>query len=482
MNKLSREIYVCRTGTTGRLEIVLDQQATAQESRAQAKHTVEAEAWRRRYAPVLARGTPAPAVAEEAAAWRREAAPVLGRGAPAPAVAEEAEAWRRRRRRRKDAPVLDRGAPAPSGAGTGRGRVHARPQVGAGEQRDLPARRTRRRERGSRGNRRDRGDRRFASQSRFLRWVRNKGWWGTGAGKRMPPSGTAGEPQRKSAATISSEGRRNQSLDSWTSQGETNRFENPVRKRGGRSKESRERRAREHNRRKEDSRRLYRSLRRTIPEEERVPAQTTPRTNWALKAEGPNTGETREIKGWREYWDTQDREYKNRRATRRNAPKWKYAGKLRIASINVRSMREITKREQLTTYMKNKGLDIVCLQETKILSSSLKQRGEFTFVFASSAKTGTDYHGVGICYRRSIETYRNHYIQHTSHLAEIEINMHGNPLVIFSAYIPHDAANAEARVAAWDELPARVGKISHNKDVLALGDYNVALHARKEGE
>ena len=73
-----------------------------------------------------------------------------------------------------------------------------------------------------------------------------------------------------------------------------------------------------------------------------------------MKAGGPNTDETREIKEWREYWDTHDRGHKNGRTTRRNAPKWNYAGKLRIASINVRSMREITKREQLTTYMKRK--------------------------------------------------------------------------------------------------------------------------------
>ena len=165
-----------------------------------------------------------------------------------------------------------------------------------------------------------------------------------------------------------------------------------------------------------------------------MPAQTTPRTNWALKAGGPNTDETRDIKGWREHWDTQDREYKNGRATRRNAPKWRYAGKLRIASVNVRSMREITKREQLTTYMKNKGLDIVRLQEIKIPSSSLEQRGEFTFVFASSSETGTDYHGVGICYRRNIDKYRNHYIQHTSHLAEIEKHTRQSISYIFSIY------------------------------------------------
>ena len=187
-------------------------------------------------------------------------------------------------------------------------------------------------------------------------WISSNGWWGTEAGKRMPPSGTAGEPRRESAATKSSKGRRNQALNDWARQAETNRHEGPVRKRGRRSRDSKERGVREHNRRKKDNRRLCRDLRKTIPEGEWVPARTTPRTNWALKAGEPNTDKTHEIKRWREYLDTQDTGHKNRRATRRDAPKWKYAGRLRIASINVRSMGEIAKREQVTTYMKNKVL------------------------------------------------------------------------------------------------------------------------------
>ena len=35
------------------------------------------------------------------------------------------------------------------------------------------------------------------------------------------------------------------------------------------------------------------------------------------------------------------------------APKWKYSKKLQVASLNVRGIRKITKREQVATYMKN---------------------------------------------------------------------------------------------------------------------------------
>ena len=84
------------------------------------------------------------------------------------------------------------------------------------------------------------------------------------------------------------------------------------------------------------------------------------------------------------------------------------------------------------------------------------------FEFSTSEEGGTDHHGVGFCYNRRIEKHRNHYIQHSSHLAGIEINMHGNPLVILSAYMPHGASNEIKRFTTWEEISKRVGDISHN--------------------
>ena len=105
-------------------------------------------------------------------------------------------------------------------------------------------------------------------------------------------------------------------------------------------------------------------------------------------------------------------------------------------------------------------------------------------MFSASKTGGTDHHGVGFCHNRRTEKYRNHYLQHSSHLAEMEINMHGEPLVILSAYMPHDASNEIKRLAAWEEMFNIIKDISHNKNVvvLVLGVFNAALHARKTGE
>ena len=120
--------------------------------------------------------------------------------------------------------------------------------------------------------------------------------------------------------------------------------------------------------------------------------------------------------------------------------------------MSVRGMREITKREQVITYLKKNSINLLCLQETKIPSSSIEQRDSYIFVFSTSETGGTDHHGVGFGYHREIEKYRDHYTQHSSHIAEMGINMHGNPLVILTAYMPHDASAEIQRLAAWADM------------------------------
>ena len=64
----------------------------------------------------------------------------------------------------------------------------------------------------------------------------------------------------------------------------------------------------------------------------------------------------------------------------------------------------------------------------------------------------------------------------------MEINMHGNLLMILTAYMPHDASAEIKRLAAWEEMSNRIRNVTRDKNVVVLGDLNAALHARKERE
>ena len=219
-----------------------------------------------------------------------------------------------------------------------------------------------------------------------------------------------------------------------------------------------------------------------IPEEEWGSARPKLQRGRASKAGGTDSNMTRKILAWKKHWYSQSEPVKYGGETRGDAPKWKYSKEFKVASLNVRGMGEISKREQVVTYMKKNTIDLLCLQETTIPSSSIEQRSNYAFVFTSSAEGATDHHGVGFCYNRRIEKYRNHYIQHSSHLAEMEINMHGNPLVILSAYMPHDAPNEINRPAAWEEIANRINEIPDNRNVVVGGDFNAAMHAKRPGE
>eukprot|EP00972_Heterocapsa_arctica_P064261 9483984-Heterocapsa_arctica.AAC.1 len=63
---------------------------------------------------------------------------------------------------------------------------------------------------------------------------------------------------------------------------------------------------------------------------------------------------------------------------------------------------------------------------------------------------------------------------------EIEINMHGNPLVIITAYMPHDGVNEDKRLPIWGNLSTRISAIPPSKNLIVLGDFNAQLHTRKE--
>ena len=161
--------------------------------------------------------------------------------------------------------------------------------------------------------------------------------------------------------------------------------------------------------------------------------------------------------------------------------KWKYGQTMKIGSTNIRGMMDITKREEIILQMEKHSIDIMCLQETKIPHSCYEVRKGYTFVF-SSTSTVREHWGVGICYRNYIEKYRNNYKQMTSNLMSMEINMHGNPLVIISAYMPHDDSDNQSRERTWEDPTGYLGTIPEAINIIVLGDLNVNLHARKNGE
>ena len=63
------------------------------------------------------------------------------------------------------------------------------------------------------------------------------------------------------------------------------------------------------------------------------------------------------------------------------------------------------------------------------------------------------------------------------------LNMHGNPLIIASVYIPHENTNDErTRQRAWEDLTDFVTEASDAIDTILIGGFNTNIHAKKEEE
>ena len=114
-----------------------------------------------------------------------------------------------------------------------------------------------------------------------------------------------------------------------------------------------------------ESRRFYIIFPDTIPRGEWKPARSTHHDTRASKAGGIREDKTRGRTQWKKDWYSQDEPVKYDDETRAYAPRWEYARELKVASLNVRGMREITKRERIITYMKKNSTYLICLQETK---------------------------------------------------------------------------------------------------------------------
>ena len=102
--------------------------------------------------------------------------------------------------------------------------------------------------------------------------------------------------------------------------------------------------------------------------------------------------------------------------------------------------------------MEKNGIDIMCLQETKIPDPCYEIRKGYTFAF-SSTSTDREHWGVGFCYKNYMEKYRDYYRQISSSLIAMELNTHGNPIIIASAYVPHENTNDDrTRQRTWENL------------------------------
>ena len=103
---------------------------------------------------------------------------------------------------------------------------------------------------------------------------------------------------------------------------------------------------------------------------------------------------------------------------------------------------------------------------------------EGIYLCIPSTSTDREHWGVGIAISY-VGKYRNYYRQVSSNLIAMELNMHGNPIIITPAYIPHDSTNDDRiRQRAWEDLINFINQTPEAINTIVLGDLNTNMHAR----
>ena len=168
-----------------------------------------------------------------------------------------------------------------------------------------------------------------------------------------------------------------------------------------------------------------------------------------------------------------------------NKMKWKYGDTIQAASANVRGMRDPIKREETITNGKERNIYIYIynvLTGDPIPDSCYEVRKGYSLVF-SPTSTDREHRGVGFYYTSCMEKYRNYYRQISSNLIAMELNTHCNPIIITSAYIPHDNTNDDRiRQRTWEDLTNFINETPEAINTIILGDFNTNIHANKEEE
>ena len=137
---------------------------------------------------------------------------------------------------------------------------------------------------------------------------------------------------------------------------------------------------------------------------------------------------------------------------------------------------------QVIDYMELKGIHIMCLQETKVPSTTQYAIGDYLFYVFSGAGGKSEEAGVGFVVHKSLKGSITGMTARGSRVAAMGLSMASGLLSIMSVYIPQSGRPVEEREGTFEIVAEVKKKLEAKGPVLIMGDFNARLHARRAGE
>ena len=190
--------------------------------------------------------------------------------------------------------------------------------------------------------------------------------------------------------------------------------------------------------------------------------------------------------------------------------KLKYQTKIKIATLNLRGIKDIDKQEKLIEWATKENIDILALQETYFNTNSKMKRFGYTFIFSTGItdkqreeaknkkaqqgkgkgkhqqKLGTqldqERHGVAFVIKNSLIPLIEDVQQINGRIAFIKINDYNGKICIINTYNPHAGYDYQQKEQHYYELQQIIDTNNKQTKLIILGDFNTRLQGAREYE
>jgi len=161
----------------------------------------------------------------------------------------------------------------------------------------------------------------------------------------------------------------------------------------------------------------------------------------------------------------------------------RYGLGIKLATLNVQSLCRPAVHRQLLDYMNTYGVDILCMQETRVSQATQYVVDKSLFLVIGQGEPGREYAGVGfVIGPRTRRALAGVVVHVPGRLVSVVLNTAPRVLTVICAYIPQSGRPEDEPSSTFDELSRAVSQASHRGITIVLGDFNARLHGRLRGE
>jgi endonuclease/exonuclease/phosphatase (EEP) superfamily protein YafD len=163
--------------------------------------------------------------------------------------------------------------------------------------------------------------------------------------------------------------------------------------------------------------------------------------------------------------------------TNNNKGKLQYEQQLKVATLNMHSLRDSGKREELEIWAEKENVDLILLQETWINQCAVERRSKYTIFFSSDDKNDTNKTEAGVAIMISNK--------HLNKIIDIDpvsdrlmaIIIRGTVTYTIINHYMHPSKDPEKNDKQYEELTRMSRKYKSGGPVLIGGDFNADIQS-----